>query len=97
MKTRKGAIGIPMEVLVGLVIALVIIAFALVFYGVIPGITGPQTDRGYLESCCIGYKIAGKCAEGAADANYQCTIKDGKTGISELAGRAGLTLDYCCR
>jgi len=86
-----------MEVLVGIVIALVIIVMALMFYGIIPGLTGPQTDRGYLEGCCIGYKIGGYCGEGTADANYQCTIKDGKVSISELASRSGLTIDYCCR
>lgn len=94
---KKGALGIPMEILVGLVIALIIIGFALMFYGIIPGLTNSQTDRGYLESCCISYKIEGKCAEGAADANYQCAAKDGKMSISELASRAGLSMDYCCK
>lgn len=93
----KGAVGIPIEVLVGIVIAVILILFALMIFGVIPGLTGQQTERGYFESCCIGYKLAGHCTEGSADANYQCAMKDGQIAITELAARAGLTVDYCCK
>ncbi|MEM5814203.1 MAG: hypothetical protein QXD77_00075 [Candidatus Aenigmatarchaeota archaeon] len=93
----KGAIGIPTEILVGIVIAVILILAALVFFGVIPGIGGQQADRGYFESCCIAYGMAGHCAEGQADPNFPCTTDRGKVSISALASRAGLSVESCCR
>jgi hypothetical protein len=96
MSNMKGAINIPTEIMVGIVIAVILILVALVFFGVLPGLGQQQTDRGYFESCCISYQIAGHCS-GDQTPDFQCTTDKGKVTISDLAGRAGLTLDNCCK
>jgi len=99
---KKGAVGMPMEVMVGIVLAAILILIALVMFGVIPGLGGQQTARGNFESCCIAYNIAGNCAEGAADANFECSVdksvsSTGKMKLSEVAASAGLSIENCCK
>jgi len=98
----KGALGIPTEILVGLVIAGIIIMVALVFFGLIPGVTGQQTAKGYFEACCIGYNINGHCGGTAADSGFQCTVSSelaagGKMKIGDLAAATGIPVESCCK
>lgn len=92
---KKGATGLPLEVLVGIVIAVVLILAALIFFGILPGLGQVQSDRGYFETCCVAYKIAGGCD--TPNENFECTANGEKVGIKQLAGNANMPLDYCCR
>ena len=98
----KGAIGMPMEVLVGLVIAVLLIVGALIILGIVPPFFGSTSDMGYFDSCCTSYNLAQHCGEGAGYPEFNCTVsKDmapsGRTSISALAGHVGLSIDYCCK
>jgi|GEM_PF-5320736 len=98
----KGAIGMPMEVLVGLIVAVLLILGALIILGIVPPFFGSTSDMGYFDSCCTSYNLAQHCGEGAGYLEFNCTVgkdmaKDGWMSITALAGRVGLTPDYCCR
>lgn len=96
-------VGLPLKVLVGIVLAVIIIAAALVMTGIIPIFQETQTYQGAFQACCISYSIAGHCEEGAANPGFECMVapdldpdRDGKMKISELAGRVGVPVEKCC-
>lgn len=98
----KAAVSLPMTILIGIVLAILLIVFAIFMLGGLPGLKSEQTLRGYFESCCIAYSIAGHCEPGEEDLNFQCSIDPkivagGKISIAELAQKVGLSVDVCCK
>ena len=102
---RKGATGMPMELLVGIILMAVLLLAGLYFSGLIPGFGAAQTVQGYYTSCCTAFTIAGKCnAENIADeaGKFDCTVSKeiapgGNMTFSALASRAGPSPESCCK
>lgn len=97
----KAAVGLPITLLVGIVLAVMLIAVAIAIFVIIPGLEETEALKGFFSICCSAYNIAGHCAEGAANYEFECIVDEkfapgGKMTISELAGRIGVTVERCC-
>ena len=101
----KGAIGMPMDLLVGIILLVILLLAGLYFSGILPGFGKAQTVQGYYNTCCMAFTIAGKCNAAAEDisglaADFDCTVSKemgGTMKFSQLASQAGPSAQGCCK
>jgi hypothetical protein len=97
----KGAISLPMTIMVAIIIAVLVIIITIVGFGGIPSLVNKQALDGAYSSCCTDYQLAGHCEEGKGDLQFSCSVPkevkaSGTMSISELAIQTGVPIENRC-
>lgn len=103
-KRMKGAVGMPMEMLVGILIVVIILLAILWMLGMVPGPIDAEKYRGAMNACCVSYMLAGGCDQ--AVSGFECTVgpdikqpgqKGGVATLEWLSGQSGIPITNCCK
>jgi hypothetical protein len=97
----KGAISLPMTIMVAIIIAVLVIIVAIIGLGGIPSQINRQAMEGAYSTCCTDYQLAGHCDEGKGDPLFSCSVPkevkaSGTMSISELAIQTGVSIESRC-
>jgi hypothetical protein len=97
----KGAISLPMTIMVAIVIAVLVIIVAIIGLGGIPSQINRQAMEGAYSTCCTDYQLAGHCEEGKGDLQFSCSVPkevkaSGTMNIGELAAKTGVPIENRC-
>jgi len=97
----KGAIDLPITILIAIVIAVLVILVTIVGFGGIPSQINRQALEGAYSTCCTDYQLAGHCEQGKGDPQFSCSVPKevaagGSMNIGELAAKTGVPIESRC-